>query len=135
MKYILDTDICIYIVNKKSLELAAKVKEHRFSEICISSITLSELEYGVEKSSFPERNRAYLNLFLTPIKVLPYDDNSALEYGKVRSFLESSGQVIGSLDMLIASQCLSLKYTLVTNNDKEFKRVPGLRVANWIKDL
>ena len=103
------------------------------SEIGISSITLSELEYGVAKSVKPQQNKLALTEFLAPIEVLPYDDGAALRYGPLRVHLERQGTPVGSLDLLIAAHALSLECVLVTNNVSEFKRIPGLKVENWTR--
>ena len=132
MKYMLDTNICIYIIKKKPLQVIKKFQTIKISGIGISSITLSELEYGVEKSQKKEQNRLALFQFLTPLEIKVYDEAAAYAYGKIRSKLEKIGKPIGSLDFLIAAHALSLKSILITNNDKEFKRVPGLKIENWI---
>ncbi len=133
MKYLLDTNICIYIIKKKPQDLIEKFKKCNVFDIAISSITFSELEYGIQKSKFSGKNRLALHQFLAPIEILPYDGQCAFHYGKIRQFLEASGQIIGPLDMLIASHCMSLDYVLITNNEKEFKRIPDLKIANWLK--
>ena len=99
--------------------------------MCVSAITLSELEHGAAKSAAPERNRLALAEFMAPIVVLPYDDTVAPVYGRIRAHLETKGVGIGALDTLIAAHALAASVTLVTNNEKEFRRVPGLRVVNW----
>jgi len=105
----------------------------RIADVGISSITLSELEYGVAKSQKPQQNKLALAEFLAPIEILPYDDMAAEQYGEIRALLEKKGTPIGSLDMLIAAHALSLNSILVTNNESEFRRVPGLIVENWTK--
>jgi tRNA(fMet)-specific endonuclease VapC len=132
IQYLLDTNICIYIIKRKPIQVINKLQSLNISEVGISSITLSELEYGVAKSSRPDQNKVALAEFLSPVEILPYDDNAAEEYGKVRSTLESMGTPIGSLDMLIAAHSLALDCILVTNNEKEFLRVPDLHVENWV---
>ncbi len=101
------------------------------SEVCISSITVAELDCGVEKSALPEQNRDALNEFLAPFEIMPFDDRAAEAYGRIRADLERRGTPIGSMDMLIAAHAQSLGVPLVTNNVKEFKRVPYLQVQNW----
>ena len=103
------------------------------SQIGISSITLSELMYGVSKSSKPEQNQMALTQFLAPLEILPYTDNAAQYYGELRIHLEKQGTPIGSLDMLIAAHALSAACTLITNNEKEFNRIPNLKIQNWAK--
>ena len=133
IKYILDTHVCIYIIRKKPEAVFRRLQRSRVSDIGISSITLSELEYGVAKSSKPQQNKLALTEFLAPIEILPYDDLAAQQYGELRAHLERKGKPIGSLDMLIAAHALSLKCILVTNNEVEFRRVPKLNIENWTK--
>ena len=104
-------------------------------DIGLSTITVSELHYGVEKSQQKERNRGALEQFLLPLMIVDFDYRSSETYGKVRTELEKQGKPIGPLDTLIASHALSLNATLVTNNEKEFNRIKGLRVENWVKNL
>jgi tRNA(fMet)-specific endonuclease VapC len=132
MKCLLDTNICIYLIRKKPPKVLKKLSEYAVSDIGISSITVAELLYGVEKSSLPERNRDALDGFLAPFEIMPFDDRAAEIYGCIRAGLERKGTPIGSMDMLIAAHAFSLGVTLVTNNAKEFKRVPRLQVANWV---
>ena len=127
----LDTNICIYLMNSKDEKLLTKFKEHQ-DDLKISSITLGELQYGVYHSSRVEQNAIALLNFLALIEVVNFDDNAALEYGKVRAYIKSIGKPIGPLDMLIAGHALSLCETLVTNNVKEFIRVPNLKIENWV---
>ena len=131
MRYVLDTNICIYLIKRKPAKVIERLRQVEISDIGISSITLSELEYGVEKSIKREQNRMALAEFLAQLEIMHYDDAAARQYGKVRSGLERTGMPIGALDMLIAAHALSLGSTLVTNNDKEFRRVPLLRIENW----
>ncbi|MBM4311144.1 MAG: type II toxin-antitoxin system VapC family toxin [Deltaproteobacteria bacterium] len=132
MHCLLDTDICIYIIKKKPQGVLKKLAEHAVSDIGISSITVAELLYGVEKSAMPDKNRDALDEFLAPFEIMPFDDRAAEVYGRIRAVLERKGTPIGSMDMLIAAHALSLGVMLVTNNAKEFKRVPHLQVANWV---
>lgn len=132
MKYMLDTNICIYIIKMKPINVLKKLKKINPDDVCISSITLSELEYGVQKSNFPERNKLALTEFLVPLKIIPFGIPSAKKYGEIRFELENKGNVIGSMDMLIGAHALSNKLILVTNNEKEFRRIKSLRVQNWI---
>ena len=132
MKYMLDTDTCIYLIKKKPLSVITRLQKMNLSALCVSSITLSELEYGVEKSERRDQNKAALAEFIAPIEVKGYDDLAAAQYGKIRSSLEKKGQLLGSLDMLIAAHAVALNRTLVTNNVKEFHRVQELKVENWV---
>lgn len=131
-KVMLDTNICIYLIKNKPIEVREKFNAYEVGEICISSITVSELYYGVDKSQMVEKNLQALALFLAPLNIMDYNEKASLKYGKLRASLESTGKVIGSLDMLIAAHALSLGVTLVTNNTKEFERVDGLRLENWL---
>ncbi len=131
IQYLLDTNICIFLIKSRSQKLFDKVAAHRPGEIGISSITLAELEYGVCKSAFPERNREALRMFTIPLEVAPFDDATAEHYGRIRSALESAGTPIGPLDTLIAAHGLALNAVVVTNNTREFAKVAGLRVADW----
>lgn len=133
IQYMLDTDICIYIIKRKPADVIKRLMKSRISQIGISSITLSELESGVEKSSKQEQNQVALAQFLAPMEILSYGDEAAQQYGRLRAFLEKQGTPIGSLDMLIAAHALSIDCILVTNNEKEFGRVPNLKIDNWAK--
>src|SRR5665647_238704 len=133
MYYLLDTNICIYIIRKKPVEVFEKFKSLAIGDVGISSITLAELQYGIEKSSNSEKNREALEKFLTPICLLDYGYKATVEYGKIRAELEKKGVQIGPLDMLIASHAKSLDVILVTNNVREFERISGLRIENWTK--
>lgn len=132
MRFMLDTNICIYIIKKKPLKVLERLRTLNVTDVAISSITLSELEYGVAKSSQPEQNRDALSAFLVPLEIIPFDQRAAYHYGEIRTFLEKKGIVIGAMDMLIASHAVSLSVTLVTNNLREFKRIPELRLENWV---
>ncbi|MCB2170731.1 MAG: type II toxin-antitoxin system VapC family toxin [Deltaproteobacteria bacterium] len=133
MEFMLDTNICIYIIKRKPLTVIDRFKRTNISQIGISSIALSELLYGVSKSSKPEQNQMALCQFVAPLEILPYGDDAAQYYGTLRAYLENKGTPIGSLDMLIAAHALSIDCTLVTNNEKEFSRIPNLKIENWVK--
>lgn len=132
MDYILDTNICIYIIRKKPLHVFEKFSTLPLGSVGISSITMAELQYGVHKSQMPEKNQLALNSFLLPLEIAPFEENAAVEYGKIRSSLEKSGFPIGSLDTLIGDHAKSLNAILVTNNLREFNRIEGLKIENWI---
>ena len=129
--YLLDTNICIYVINHKPAQVFERFRQFRLGELAISSITASELAFGVEKSG-SMRNKQALNKFLAPLEILPYDEQAIWHYAQLRHQLQSSGQLIGSLDMLIAAHALALDCALVTNNTKEFERIDGLRLENWV---
>lgn len=133
MKYMLDTNICIYAIKKKPEIVLKKMRSELSSGLCISSITLAELQHGVEKSQFPEKNTRALVQFLTPFTILPFDDLSAVEYGKICAYLQRRGTPIGTMDMLISAHAKSQNLILVTNNTREFRRVPELQLENWVE--
>lgn len=131
MKYMLDTNICIYIIKEKPRKVINKFHALDIGDICISSITLAELEYGVEKSDYKERNRLALTGFLSSIDILPFSEKAATEYGKIRANLKRQGNIIGAYDLMIGAHALSEELILVTNNVKEFKRIADLSLENW----
>ena len=131
MSYMLDTNICIYAIKHKPVLVLQNLRLHMEDGLCISAITLAELEHGVAKSMYPERNKAALIQFLSILDILPFDDRAAAAYGYVCAFLQKQGTPIGTMDMLIAGHALSEETILVTNNTREFERVPGLDLENW----
>ena len=131
MNYLIDTNICIYLMNEKPLKVIEKFKNTEIGQIGISTITVSELKYGVTKSKYQKQSSKRLEEFLIPFEILPYDETASNYYGMIRFQLESEGKVIGPLDMLIAAHALSKDLTLVTNNEKEFLRIKSLKVENW----
>jgi len=131
VRYLLDTNICIYIIKRKPPEVLERLTSLEPEEVGVSSITVAELEYGMARSSRPRQNRDALINFLAPLQILAFDDEAARHYGDIRVHLEKAGQPIGAMDLLIAAHARSLSLTLVTNNEKEFSRVPGLVVENW----
>jgi tRNA(fMet)-specific endonuclease VapC len=133
VNYILDTNICIYLIKENPLSVLEKFKSLKPGSVGISSITLAELQYGIEKSSKPEQNKIALHQFLIPIEIVSFDDGAAIVYGSVRAGLEKAGTPIGALDTLIAAHAKNLNCTLVTNNEREFTRVKGLKVENWVE--
>jgi len=131
--YLLDTNICIYIIKKKPSDVLKTLKTKSKNDIYISSITIAELEYGVAKSQFPEKNKIALIEFLSIFNILPFDDTDAVNFGIIKSELEKKGQIIGPMDLLLAAQAKTKKLILVTNNVKEFERIEGLKIENWVK--
>lgn len=131
MTYMLDTNICIYAMKKKPETVLQRLRVELDNGVCISSITLAELEYGMKHSSNPAKNEQALLRFLTPLSILPFGPAAASEYGEIRAYLQSQGTPIGPLDMLIAGHARAEKMILVTNNVREFERVPGLKLENW----
>jgi tRNA(fMet)-specific endonuclease VapC len=131
MNYLLDTNICIYTIRQSPPQTLKRFREHSVGEIGISSITAAELWFGVEKSKQKKRNSKALDQFLFPLEIVPFDVPAAITYGVIRTRLESQGTPIGPLDTLIAAHALSLGAILVTNNEKEFKRIARLQIENW----
>ena len=134
MRYMLDTNICIYAIKNKPEHVLRRIREHDPSELCISSITYAELCHGVEKSKAVDKNRVALVLLLSELDILGFDAKAAESYGEIRAMLEKKGTPIGPMDLMIAGHAKSLGYTVVTNNTKEFERVEGLRVENWVNN-
>lgn len=131
LKYLLDTNIVIYVIKKRPLQ-ALEIFNRQHGRMAISSITLAELAHGAEKSSDVSRNTAIVEDFVSRLAVLPYDDRAAWQYGNIRAVLEQRGQPIGLNDLHIAAHARSNGLTLVTNNLREFERVPGLLLENWV---
>ncbi len=132
MNFLIDTNICIYILNRRPKAVLDRFENYNSGQIGISSITIAELEYGAKKSSRVNENLERLELFLFPFEISPFDAVSAKYYGDIRTRLKVEGCVIGQLDMLIAAQALSNGLTLITNNQKEFSRIENLKLDNWI---
>ena len=131
MRYMLDTNICIYVIKHKPEKVFRKLQTIHPEDVCISSVTYAELVHGVEKSIAVEKNRLALSILLANMEILDFDVDAADCYGKIRAGLEKNGTPIGPLDMMIAGHAQSLGYTVVTNNVKEFSRVPALKIENW----
>lgn len=129
---LLDTNTCIYIINNRPPEVLERFRSYKAGEVGISSIAASELAYGVSKSG-SIKNRKALGMFLAPLQVLPFDVQCLWFYADLRASLEKKGLTIGPMDTLIAAQALSIDGTLVTNNLKEFSRVPKLKLENWFE--
>jgi tRNA(fMet)-specific endonuclease VapC len=132
LKYMLDTNMVIYVIKRRPEELLSVFNTNN-GHLCISTITLSELYHGVEKSSMPGRNLRNVEDFTSRLEVLPYDDTAAAHYGNIRADLEKKGTPIGINDLHIAGHARSRGLILVTHNTKEFDRVDGLRVTDWIE--
>ena len=130
--YMLDTNICIYVIKKRPLGLLEKFNGIPKNSLCISVVTYAELLYGVERSSSKKMNREIVQDFISRLIVLSWDMDAASLYGKIRTNLEKNGTPIGNMDLMIAAHALSQKCTLVSNNLREFKRVQGLKYENWV---
>ena len=131
MKLLLDTNICIYIIKQQPATVLKHFLEYQVGDVGISSITLSELRYGVAKSTHREKNSKALDEFIIPLEVIPFDEDAAHVYGDIRANLEKAGMPIGAMDLLIAAHALSLGIPLVTNNTREFMRIPALTIIDW----
>ncbi|MDR2966237.1 MAG: type II toxin-antitoxin system VapC family toxin [Treponema sp.] len=131
--YILDTNICIYIIKKKFPNIIKKLMINRKKGLFISSITLAELEFGIENANpeYETKNRIALMEFLSIFEIKNFDENASKEYGKIKKDLKDRNCLIGQMDMLIAAHAKALKMTLVTNNTDEFKRVKDLKIEDW----
>jgi len=132
VKYLLDTNTCIYIINKKPASALARLRSKQPEDVAVSTITIAELEYGVYRSQKTDQNRIALLEFLVPLTILDFDQGAAAVYGGIRASLESRGTPIGPMDLLIAAQAMSHDLVLVTNNEREFGRLEGLGIENWI---
>ncbi len=130
--YMIDTDICIYIIKHKPTSVLERLRMLQPRQLAMSVITFAELMNGARKSQHVEANIAKLNELSELIEIYSFDKKAAVFYGDVRSALEKKGEIIGSNDLLIAAHALSLNLILVTNNEKEFKRVDGLKLENWV---
>jgi len=131
VEFMLDTNICIYLIKKKSSKIIEHLERQATGEVGISSITLAELFFGAFKSEHIQKNREALREFILPLEIADFDEKAAEAYGNIRANLEKTGTSIGSMDMLIGSHALSLGVVLVTNNVREFRRIKGLKVADW----
>jgi len=130
--YLLDTNICIYIINESPKQVVDHIKKLKVHQIKLSAISLAELEYGVSKSRAREKNRKALVHFASAFDIVDFNDEDAEVYGLIRADLEKKGQVIGPYDMQIAAQAITRDYVLVTNNTAEFARIPNIKLENWV---
>ena len=130
--YLLDTNICIYIINNNPKQVVERIKSLKPHQIKLSSISMAEMEYGASKSNNREKNRQALIHFASAFDIIEFNDSDAEVYGLIRAELEKRGQVIGPYDMQIAAQSISRDLILVTNNTSEFSRIPNIKLENWI---
>jgi tRNA(fMet)-specific endonuclease VapC len=130
--YLLDTNICIYIVNKRPKNIIQRIQEHNPTDIKISAVSIAEMEYGVSKSTKRENNKQALLDFISNFEILPFELKDAEIYGIIRADLERRGKIIGAYDLQLAAQALSRDYIFVTNNIKEFSRIQKLKLENWM---
>ena len=133
MRYLLDTNICVFLIRRKSAAVLARFGQYGIDELAISTVTLAELRYGADKSQRPEQNHAALDAFLVPLAVVDFDSRAAARYGRLRADLERAGTPIGPLDTMIAACALARGVPLVTSNTAEFSQVPGLQVEDWTR--
>ena len=131
--YLLDTNICIYIMKNINPALTQKVFSFNPSDLCISSITVFELEYGAAKSNWGEKTRHSMQMFLAPFNIIDFDSKDAATAGIIRGLLEKHGSPIGPYDVQIAGQAVARSLTLVTHNVEEFSRVSGIKVEDWVQ--
>lgn len=133
MRYMLDTNMCIYIIKQQPETVLKKFTKIEVGDVFISSVTYAELMYGVQKSHHVEKNTVALEEFTSPLEVIAFDGDAARHYGDIRAYLEKKGMPIGALDMMIAAHARCMNFTLVTNNKKEFSRVPHLKMEDWAR--
>ncbi len=133
MTYLLDTNICIYALKNKYPPLTQKLFQIHPDEITVSAITVSELEYGAAKSKWGKQTRFRLHMFLSAFTILPFSEQDAVKAGQIRAFLEEKGTIIGPYDIQIAAQGMVNDLVVVTHNTKEFNRVPGIHLEDWVK--
>ena len=131
MKYLLDTNICVFALRDKQRVVADRIRQHANDGIAISTVTVAELRYGADKSSQPDANHDKISKFLMPFPIVDFDSGAADAYGAIRADLERRGQLIGSLDMLLAAHAVSRGLIFVTHNTSEFQRVVGLAIEDW----
>ncbi|MBN1410379.1 MAG: type II toxin-antitoxin system VapC family toxin [Spirochaetales bacterium] len=131
--FLLDTNICIYAIKKKSDLVLDNISANFKHGIYISALTVAELEFGIANSQYPEENRLSLLEFLSIFTILPFDDDDAIPYGKIKKKLRDEGNIIGPIDLLLAAQAISKNLIFVTNNTKELQRIKELRIENWSK--
>ena len=132
--FLLDTNICIYLIKQMFPKLQYRIEQEPLFNISISAVTIAELEYGIAKSTKPEKNRELLYGFLAPFEIVPFSELDAEHFGQIRAYLNSIGKPIGPYDLQIGAQCLTRSFSLITNNMKEFERIPELRIENWINE-
>lgn len=132
MKYMLDTNICIGLIRQKPQSLIERLTDCAPGDVGVSTITVAELAHGAQKSSQVEKNMSALEQFLLPLEIAEFNQRASIAYGFVRASLEQKGNVIGSMDLLIGAHALSLDVVLVTNNTGEFKRIPNLKIEDWM---
>lgn len=134
MRYLLDTNVCIDYLNRSYASVVGRIQRSSPEDLCLSSVVVAELRYGADKSARKAQNHARLDVLVAEIQCLDFDLSATRVYGRIRSSLEAEGASIGPYDMMIAAHALSLGLVLVTDNDREFRRVAGLKIENWRRD-
>ena len=132
--YLLDTNICIYLLNGELPEVASRLADIPLQRLAISTISVAELRYGALHSARAEQNLTRVETFVTPLNKIPFDEQAAVRFGEVKQALVAKGKIIGLMDLLIASCALAVDGTVVTNNMREFARIPGLKAENWVRE-
>ncbi len=133
IKYMLDTDICSYIMRERPIQVLKRFDTLKMDQFCLSIITYAEFIYGIQRSANPEKHQSVVDQFITHVDVLSWDRSAAEHYGQIRADLEAQGNTIGNMDMMIAAHARSHGMVLVTNNEKHFQRVSDLNIENWTK--
>lgn len=133
MKYMLDTNICIALIRQKPQSVIQHVVACTPGDIALSSITVAELAHGAYKSNQTQKNLQALEQLTLPLEVVDFDQRASIAYGQIRAMLEEQGNIIGSMDLLIGAHALSLGLILITNNTREFERIPNLKLEDWLK--
>jgi len=131
MTRLLDTCICVFLIRTKAATVKDRFDTFKLGDLGVSSITAAELRFGADKSADPGKNHRQLDQFFLTLPILPFDEPASLHYGEIRAHLERSGTPIGSMDLLIAAHARSMDLIVVTNNQCEFQRVPGLNIEDW----
>lgn len=133
IKYMLDTDICSYIMRERPIQVLKRFDTLKMDQFCLSIISYAEFVYGIQRSVNPEKHQSVVDQFITHVDLLPWDRSAAEHYGQIRVDLEAQGKTIGNMDMMIAAHSRSQGMVLVTNNEKHFQRVSDLNIENWTK--
>jgi tRNA(fMet)-specific endonuclease VapC len=133
IKFMLDTDICSYIMREKPIQVLERFDLYEMEQFCISVVSYAEFIYGIQKSSHPEKHKQLVENFILHVDIIPWNRSAAEQYGQIRKELENRGQAVGNMDMMIAAHARSLGMTLVTNNERHFSRIAGLTIENWTK--
>jgi tRNA(fMet)-specific endonuclease VapC len=131
LRYLLDTNVWVDYLRQRSTRVISLVRSSDPDDLALSSVVLAELRYGADRSRYPDRNHAQLDILVRDVPLLDFDALAAMAFGRLRAALESRGAVIGPYDMMIAAQALSQNLVLITDNEDEFRRVQGLRLENW----